>query len=289
MHSYARTSVVLAVLGLALLALGVGCKDSNKESAARAATNATTLVALTEKDIAEIERGLPAGAKNLSALWANGSDPRQDLAGVRKALQRVRRDVMDLTVAKSTFFALADDKGVAIRNDLEEDVMAGQNLAALFPAITKSLNGTFVTTIGSFPNSNPKAGLDKDWVAAVGVKKPDGTPGGIFITGWSYRYFARHLSEALKSHLLDEAKATNNEGKIPVFYVALFDKEGVYSAPLTPDVNEKALAQLGLVDKTAGGPYQGTITITDRGFGYAAARISKMAPDTGVVVLRSEI
>jgi hypothetical protein len=279
----------LAVALALVSSLSSACKDQNKESAAHAASHVGTLVALTEKDIGEIERGLPAGAKQLSALYANGADPRADLAGVRRALQRVRRDVMDLNVAKSTFFALADDKGVAIRNDLEEDVMAGQNLATLFPLLTKSVDGSFVTTIGSFPSTHPKAGPDKDWIAGVGVNKPDGSPGGIFVTGWSYRYFARHLSEALKSQLLDEAKATNNEGKIPVFYVAVFDRGGVYSAPFTPDVNEKAMADLGLVDKTAGGPVKGTVTITDRGFGYAAARIPKMAPDTGIVVLRSEI
>ena len=38
---------------------------------------------------------------------------------------RVRRDVVDLNVAKSTFFALTDASGVAIRNDLEEDVDGG--------------------------------------------------------------------------------------------------------------------------------------------------------------------
>jgi hypothetical protein len=111
----------------------------------------------------------------------------------------------------------------------------------------------------------------------------------LLVTGWSYRYFARHLYEALKSQLLEEAKASGNEGKIPVFYVAIFDKSGVYGAPLTPPVNEKALADQDLVSKTAGGPYQGVLTITDRSFGFGAVRTPKLAPDTGVVVMRSEL
>jgi hypothetical protein len=53
-------------------------------------------------------------------------------------------------------------------------------------------------------------------------------------------------------------------------------------------VDEKALADQDLVGKTGAGPYQGTVTITDRPFGFAAVRTPKLAPDTGVVVLRSE-
>ena len=59
---------------------------------------------------------------------------------------------MDLTIAKSTFFALADANGVAIRNDLEEDVMAGQNLFSVFPALAKAKTA-YTTTTGAFPNA----------------------------------------------------------------------------------------------------------------------------------------
>jgi hypothetical protein len=63
----------------------------------------------------------------------------------------------------------------------------------------------------------------------------------------------------------------------------------VYPAPSTPQVNEKALGGLDLVGQTAAGPAQGTVSITDRSFGWAALRTPKLAPDTGVVVLRSEL
>ena len=69
----------------------------------------------------------------------------------------------------------------------------------------------------------------------------------------------------------------------------MFDKTGVYSAPLTPPVDEKALADVGLLEKTAAGPAQGSLAITDRAFGWAAARTPHLAPDTGIVVLRSEL
>jgi hypothetical protein len=195
---------------------------------------------------------------------------------------------MDLGIAKSTFFALTDGSGVAIRNDLEEDVMAGQNLFAIFPPLAGAKSG-YVATTGSFPNAAGKNGPDEDWVAAVPVKREDGSTGAVFVTGWTYRYFARHLQESLKDRLVDEAKTTGTEGKLPVFYVAVFDKTGVYPAPLTPQVDEKALAGLDLLAKTANSDAQGTVTITDRVFGWAATRTPKLAPDTGLVVLRSEL
>jgi hypothetical protein len=272
---------------LAALAAFLDCKDPAKESAVLAAHDVAQLAALVDKDVAEIERGLPAGASKLAPLVANGGDPRQDVAGVRKALMRMRRDVSDLNAAKSTFFALADANGVAIRNDLEEDVMAGQNLTAIFPALAGAATGV-VTTTGAFPNTTTKNGPDEDWIAGIAVKREGGETGALLVTGWSYRYFARHLQEALKTRLLDEAKAAGSEGKLPVYYVAVFDRRGVYSAPTTPAIDDKALEEQDLVAKSAAGAYQGTTSIADRGFGVAAQRTPKLAPDTGVVVLRSD-
>jgi hypothetical protein len=278
----------VAALAVTACAAGpLGCKDQAKESAAHAAPDATVLADLVTKDVAEIERGLPEGAAQLAPLLANGADPRQDIAGVRKALGRVRRDVVDLNVAKSTFFALTDASGVAIRNDLEEDSMAGQNLAVLFPVMAKARDG-FVTGTGSFPTTSNVNGRDEDWIAGAPVKRADGSTGAILVTGWSYRYFARHLHESLKNHLLDQAKAAGQEGKIPIFYVAVFDRAGVYAAPTTPDINVKTLATLDLAGKTAGGPTTGALTIDDRPFGFAAQRTPVLAPDTGIVVLRSD-
>jgi hypothetical protein len=273
--------------GAAATTLLGACKDQAKESAGQAVRNAETLVVLVDKDLGEVERGMPEGAKRLAPLVSGGADPRQDAAAARKALLRVRRDVADLGIAKSTFFALADVSGVAIRNDLEEDVMAGQNLFSIFPALARSRAG-YVTTTGAFPNSSSKNGPDEDWVAALPVRREDGSPGAIFVTGWTYRYFARHLQESLKDRLVEEAKAAGNEGKLPVFYVAVFDKSGVFPAPLTPQVDEKALGAIDLLGKTSAGDAWGTVTITDRAFGWGAARTPKLAPDTGVVVLRSE-
>ena len=67
------------------------------------------------------------------------------------------------------------------------------------------------------------------------------------------------------------------------------DRAGVYGAPQTPAVNEKALSDANLVDKTASGPTEGVLTITERDFGYGAIRTPKLGAEVGIVVLRSEI
>jgi hypothetical protein len=277
-----------ALIALVLVS-SAGCKDKAKEDAAKAATQVNMLAALADKDVGEVERGMPEGAKKLAALWAKGADPSKDLLSVRSALRRVRRDVPDLNLSKATFFALTDDKGVAVRNDLEEDVMAGQDLFKIFPELAKAKSGFFTTT-GAFPQAqpDPKRPPDKDWVAAVPVKREDDSVGGYFVAGWTYRYFARHLSESLKSQLTEAAQKSGDK-KLPVYYVGVFDKTGVYTAPLTPSINEQELAKIDLVGKSAGGTFQATITITERAFGYAAARTPKLGPDTGIVLLWSEL
>lgn len=274
----------VAALSSVLLA---DCKDQAKVSATLAATDVAELVDLVGKDLGEIERGLPEGAKRLAPLVANGANPAEDVAGVRRALLRMRRDVPDLNIAKSTFFALADVNGLAIRNDLEEDVMAGQNLFAIFPDLAKAKD-SYVTATGTFPNASSKHGPDKDWIAGLPVKRENGSAGALLVTGWTYRYFARHLQESLNDRLVDQAKK-GGDSKLPVFYVCVFDKSGVYCAPLTPPVDEQALASQDLPSNTASGVHRGTLTITDRAFGFAAERTPKLAPETGVVVLRSEL
>ncbi len=108
------------------------------------------------------------------------------------------------------------------------------------------------------------------------------------VTGWTYRYFARHLQESLNDRLTVRAKAGEVDGRLPVFYAFIFDASGVYGAPLTPALDEKALVGENLEAKTAAGPVQSGITIEDRAFGYAAVRTPRLGADLGIVVLRSE-
>src|SRR5262245_36457509 len=283
---------------LALGALG-GCgKERGPASAEAARTDVNRLVELTNKDVAEIERGLPEGAKRFSEVLAKelgkDGDPKQQSPAVRTALLKMRQQVPDLGVAKSTFFAFADDKGIAVRNDFEPDTMAGKDLLQPWPEPKAVLSGTpYVSTTGQL-SPNP-AGPDKEWVAAVPLKKADGTPQGMLVTGWTYRRFAYHLQITLQRDLQDQLMQKGDTKKMPIVYVCLFDNEHVYGAQLggtssVPEVDTKALSEVGLYAKTEGGQLASSpLKITDRDFGWAAARLPKLAADVGVVVLRSEI
>lgn len=274
---------------LAITLAVIACKDNGSKSAAAASAHVKSLATLAEKDVGEIDRGLPEGGKKMAVLLGK-EDPKSNPAGVRAALLKMRQQVPDLGVAKSTFFAFTDDKGIAIRNDLEQDTMAGKDVVGAYPDLKKAIAGeAYVTTQGVFPGAPNPAGPDKEWVAGVPVKRDDGVLLGVLVTGWTYRRFAYHLQESLKRDLQDELMKGGDKGKLPVLYVFLFDKTAVYAARGTPPVNEKTLFDLDLVGKTASGPAEGPITITERVFGWAAIRTPKLGPDVGIVVLRSEI
>ena len=278
-----RLACVAASLAL------TNCKDEARASERKATDDVTSLATLAEKDVGEVERGLPAGATKMASLFANGADPSKDLAAVRTSLRHIRWDIPDLTVAKSTFFALTDAQGVAIRNDLEQDLMAGQNVVSTFPGLRKALEGSFATAAGIFAVKPPSSSPDRDWVAAAPVKGDQGQVVGLLVTGWTFRSFANHLQVTLRHDVQEALLNAKDTGKLPILYVMVFDGTGMYSASLTPPVNEKALADLDLVAKTAAGPVHGVLNITDRNFGYAAARAPKLGPNAGVAVLRSEI
>jgi hypothetical protein len=277
-----RIGMIFTVLGLL-----VGCKDRAKASAHAASENVAALVAVSEKDVLELERGVPEGAKLLAPLV----DQREPLEpnAVRQRLMKLHREVPDLNVAKATFFALTDEKGVAIRNDLEVDVMAGQNLAQIFPELGKALAGTNVMTTGAFPGAAGPQGADRDFIVASPVRRANGNVGGLLVSGWAYRRYAYRLQEQLKHDLGEALLKAKDTGKLPILYVALFDKTGIYAAQQTPQVNEKALEADKPFDATAGGPIERVLTITERDFGYAAARDPKLGDGVGIAVLRSDI
>jgi hypothetical protein len=286
-----RVSVGVAA-SIVFACFAFGCRDKGKISAEEARNNVQRLVTLAVADVAEIERGLPEGAAKMGALLAKPKDPdaKDNSAQVRAGLLKIRRQVPDLGVAKSTFFAFTDDKGIAIRNDLEQDTMAGKDIVAAYPDFKKALAGeSFVATQGAFPGVPNPHGPDREWVAAVPVKRDDQTLVGLLVTGWTYRRFAYHLQEVLKRDLQERVKSDGQNGKLPVVYVFLFDHDHVYGAQGTPPMNEKALEDLHLVEKTSAGETLSPILLDGRDFGWAAARVSKLGADVGIVVLRSEI
>ena len=289
----------MQALALASLAALVGCEDKGKISEKGAVQQIAAVVATVDQDVAELERGLPLGASKATTILYKSGDPRDDLGQVRKGLAKVQREVPDLTAAKSTFFALVDDKGVAIRNNLDSDVMGGREIFKLFAGLDAAASTPMARAVGLFPEARIDRGaldagvgisLDPTWIAASAIRNPEGDKIlGYLTTGWSFRRFAYHLQENLrteeKTRLVDKS-----DSKLAILYVAVFDENQVYTAPQTPQVNEEALEKLGLAGKTEGAAQpSGVVELEGRPFGWAAARTPKWGPKLGVVLLRSEV
>lgn len=283
-----RRSLCLAVV---VAVATFGCTDSAKVSEAKAVTQVERLAKLADDDVEEVRRGVPHGAKSLGPVWDGKKDPLADPSQARRALDRVRDENRDLAVAKSTFFALTDDKGTVLRSDQDPDHLASKSLIASYPALAKVLAGEAIETRGSMPETaGARTGGDEQWLAAAPVRDAQGTVRGIYATGWSMRRFAYHLEEALKHDMTTEAlRAGEKHVKLPLVHVFVLAGSKVYGAPVTPLVNGETLEKLDLAGKLAGDAvYHQTIEITGRGFGLAARRTPKMGADIAIAVLRSE-
>jgi hypothetical protein len=299
MQRLQRVRAAMRLIGPSLISLALFACETNargKHSADQAAVDVARLVVLTSNDVGEVERGLPDGAGKLGELLTRGEIPlRPGEPKIRGALLKMRERSMDLGVAKSTFFALANEQGVALRNEFEQDSIAGLDLLAAYPALSSVVKGApYASATGQLSPSKPPAPPDREWVAAVPVAKVDGTKAGILVTGWTYRRFAYHLQVSIERELRDRYAREGNGKKVPVEYVCLFDHENVYCARMpgaaaVPEVNERTLRDLNLHGRTSAGPTSSPITIEGREFGWAAARAPRLSPDVGLVVLRSDL
>lgn len=238
------------------------------------------------EDIRQIRAGLPLGAAQLSLAYkeaASGMDPES----ARRALEKTRNKVSDLRVAKSTFFALVNPDGVVLRNDQEQDRMAGKNLFAAFPALKRALTEPYVETRGSMPEAAEVRGRpDAQWAAAVPVKG-DGAPIALYATGFSWSAYAYRLENAARSN----ARAALKEREtLPLVYVYVVVDRDVYGAPVSPEINAKVVKEQSVLDKSSPGkPYTAELEITGRSFGLAAVPAPALGERVAIAVLRSEI
>ncbi len=207
---------------------------------------------------------------------------------VHYELDATRGKVQDLRIAKSTFFALADVNGTVLRNDQEQDQMAGKNLFGPFPALAEAKDH-YVETTGSMPEASgvraPRP--DGQWVAAAPVRV-DGTTRGLYVTGWSWASYAYHLEFALRSKVRAELAKESNPHE-PLVYVFMIVGKAVYGAPVTPEVDATTIAGLDPLPKAKGtGTFTARLGITGRDYGVAVQRTPLLGADVGVAVLRSE-
>ncbi|HTQ05129.1 MAG TPA: hypothetical protein VMI54_14795 [Polyangiaceae bacterium] len=272
-------------LACVALAGAFGCTSETKKSAALAKESVQSLVGVAKEDVREIRSGLPLGAAELAKLLPAEGDI--DPQAAREALETTRNKVQDLRIAKSTFFALATPQGIVIRDDQQQDRLAGKNLMPAFPGIAMStLLGQLVETRGSLPEAAEVRGRpDAEWVAAIGVG-PRGSARAMYLTGWSWSAYAYRLENAARTAA---RSAATNPAKEPLLYAFVIVDDEVYGAPVSPDVNLKAVHDHVKVGQlNPGVAFSTELEITGRGFGLAA----ELAPDLGtkvaIAVLRSE-
>ena len=259
------------------------CNKSTKVSVEKAAAQAAQAVKTAESDVEEIRKGLPEGAKQLAPLYGKATAPSDDLKAVREGIERASDKVQDLRVAKSTFFALADPGGAVLRNDREQDLMAGKSLFTPFPELKKAAAGSYVETRGSMPEATEVKGRpDAQWVAGQPVLV-DGAVKGLYVTGWSWSAYAYRLENSVRGAARDEG------AKEPLLYVYVVVENDVYGAPISPEINAQKIAEQKPLDKIQGdAPFTAELEITGRDFGLVVRAAPALGPKVGVAVLRSE-
>jgi hypothetical protein len=277
------TASVACALSLALASSA--CTSDAKKSAAQAQEHVKALAKVVHEDVREVREGLPLGAAELAKILP--SEGEIDAPTAREALEKARNKVQDLRIAKSTFFALVAPSGVVIRDDQQQDRLAGKNLLAAFPGLSAALlTNVVVETRGSMPEASEVRGKpDAQWVAGAAVRAGT-TARALYATGWSWSAYAYRLENSVRSTARSAATATQKE---PLLYAFVVVEGDVYGAPVSPDVNARAVHDHIDVEKLQEGvPTTAELEITGRSFGLAA----ELAPDLGgkvaIAVLRSE-
>jgi hypothetical protein len=268
------------------LSLVVGCTKTSEVSKQKAHAEVELLAKAASADVEEVRRGLPLGAKQLETFFAD-EKTQGDAAAAKEALESARSKVQDLRTAKSTFFLLADKNGVILRSDLDHDSLASKNLFAAFGELKAAASGKYVETRGSMPEAAGVRGRsDGQWAAATAVMK-GADVAGVYATGWSWSAYAYRLENQLRSTVKSEAAAAGT--KEPLVYVYVLVEKEAYGAPISPDVNAKAIKQSGLLGRASGeAVVDSAQEIEGRDFGIAVKRVPALGPDVAIAVVRSE-
>lgn len=281
------TSALLGLVLLCLWSILSGCEKSSAVSAEKTKAHLEFLSKAATRDVEELRSGLPKGAPLLASIFEAGKKPSEDPAAAREALNSVRNKFQDLRVAKSTFFAVTDETGLVIRNDQEQDLMVGKNLFTAYPELRSALTSKkYLETRGSLPEAAGVRGRpDAQWVAAAPVLVGDEAK-GLYVTGWSWSLYARLLENQLRSQVRSEA---GEGGKVPLVYVFVMVEKDVYGAPISPEVNARAVRDNAPWEKLAGeAPFTVELEIEGREFGLGVRRVPALGKDVAIAVLRSE-
>jgi hypothetical protein len=210
-----------------------------------------------------------------------------DAATAREALLKAREKVQDLRVAKATFFALTDSSAIVLRDDQEQDLMATKPLLPFYPELRRALSGKYAEARGSMPEAAGVRGrADGQWIAAQPVMV-EGRVRALYIAGWSWSAYAYRLETSIRGIVRSELPENSSE---PLLYVLIIVGKEVFAAPVSPDVDIRAVKDLDPLSQVQGeSVWARPITITSRAYGLAVRRTPVLGPDVAIAVLRSEV
>jgi len=281
-------SFAAGLTALSFAVLSSGCESTNQDTVNKALAHAQRLVDTAKQDAGEVRHGLPRGAEELAKVWADEANPLGDPEAARRLLTRAHDKTQDLRVAKSTFFALASLDGTVIRNDREQDRMAGRPLFPSFPELARAAQGDYVEALGSLPEAHGVKGKpDAEWVAAKGVRVGDAVR-ALYVTGWAWSSYAYRLEFSLRGQVERELRGTRQN--VPLLYVFVIVGADVYGAPESPEVNARSISERDpLAHLNPQGSFSTLLEITGRTFALGVQAAPDLAPRVAIGVLRSEL
>jgi hypothetical protein len=275
----------LATSCLALALPLSGCTKAGETSKQKAREGVELLTQAATADVEEVRKGLPLGAKQLEPFFAD-EKAQGDATAAKEALDKARGRVQDLRTAKSTFFLVANKNGLILRSDLEHDALASKNLFESFE-LKPATTGKYVETRGSLAEAAGVRGRsDGQWAAAAPVMN-GADVAGVYATGWSWSAYAYRLENQLRSNVKSESDEKGT--KLPLVYVYVVVDKDVFGAPVSPDVNAKAVKDSGLMGRASGEAVVDVAQeIEGRDFGIALRRVPALGADVAIAVVRSE-
>jgi hypothetical protein len=274
---------------LSVLVAVSGCERKVETSLTQAKLHVEALATIATADVEEVRTGLPKGAVHLAELYSGGVDPSADLQSTQVALNKARNKEQDLRVAKSTFFALVDLNGKVVRSDHEQDGLAGKDFWAAFTQHKAGVSGQYLESRGELAEAAGVRGRrDGQWVATSGIRVNDKVV-GLYATGWSWASYAYRLEFNLRDRVQSEVITKGPPAKMPLLYVYVIVDDQAMGAPVSPDVNAKAILDQKVLEKLSGdGVIAIPLEIEGREFGLAARRVPALGKDVAIAVLRSE-
>ena len=286
--SYDRRMRIRSSIGVAAVVALFGCKSKADKQAEIAETDVSHLVKIVgDRHVDSLPRALPEAASKLT--------PPLDRAG--ETFNTLRDKTDDLRSSKRSFFAIVDSTGQIVWVDEPAWPVKGRIVDAGFPPVKDALAGK-----GSFFRGSGRFGGDPEgaliFMDASPIKGADGKVEGALVAAWE----AIDAAEDLQGQLLTEhgmqSATPNVHNKVkeqhkkameePDTWIALFRGPTLYFVGDAYQPLEDASKALDIAGKTASGNWKGTFDVANTTWGGAAARISGLGPDVGIVVFRHQ-